>query len=240
MSDDASAGFDQSRIWHHYQNDSPEVFANAGPRLDRVAREVLRRCGRGGKVLTIGIGDGYLERRLQQLGSSVHALDPDQAVADRLIAEGFDARAGRLEMLPYESQSFDAVVASEVLEHLAPAEGRQGMSEVARVLRSGRWFIGTVPFREELRLHMVVCPHCGEVFHRWGHQRAFDENDIRRDLDPHFDVVKVDHRAFVSLRGRSALRMVTGLGVLALGRIGSPLAFPSIFFVARKRERGRS
>ena len=58
----------------------------------------------------------------------------------------------------------------------------RGLAEVARVQIPGAHLIGTVPFRQDLSANIVVCPDCGEAFHRWGHRRSFDKDDLRLAL----------------------------------------------------------
>ena len=221
-------------LWRHFQQHEPDVFTGARPRLTRLAKEVMRRCGRSPVVLTIGIGDGTLERLLRDRGCDVYSLDPDESTVERLQSQGMHAQTGFIETMPYKDAVFAAVVASEVLEHLTAEQSRRGLEHVARVLKIGGWFIGTVPYREILDLNRAVCPDCGRVFHRWGHCRSFDEATLRAELEQHFAIVQLDHRAFVSFRGRSPMRIVSGAAHWVLGRFGYSVAYPNIFFVARQ------
>jgi SAM-dependent methyltransferase len=170
-------------LWRHFQQHEPDVFTGARPRLTRLAKGVMRRCGRSPVVLTIGIGDGTLERLLRDRGCDVYSLDPDESTVERLRSQGMHAQTGFIETMPYKDALFDAVVASEVLEHLTAEQSRRGLEHVARVLKIGGWFIGTVPYREILDLNRAVCPDCGRVFHRWGHCRSFDEATLRAELE---------------------------------------------------------
>jgi len=222
-------------IWSHYQSSETSVFARAKPRLDRVARELTRRVGAHASVLTIGVGDGYLERTLRSRGMNAHALDPDPEAIARLQSEGIAASTGVIESLPFGDRSFEAVAASEVFEHLTDEQRETGLAELGRVLMPGGWLVGTVPYRENLDEQRVACPDCGAVFHRWGHVCSFDEARITEELSPHFVVTHIDHRAFVEFRGRSIKRLVSGAAVWVMGRLGMAPADPHIFFVARRR-----
>jgi SAM-dependent methyltransferase len=226
----------QDKIWTYYQGEASHVFGGAAPRLDYVMRRATRHLTRSNaRVLTIGVGNGRLERSMARCGWAISALDPDPAAIERLAGEGIEGKVGRLEALPYPADSFDVVIASEVLEHLDPEGGRAGLSEVERVLAPGGWFLGTVPYAEDLRLHVVVCPECGSRFHRWGHHRAFDEEVLTAELAGTFAVVRVRRRAFVAFRGRS----IAGKGKSAvrwiLGLLGQQIAAPSLIFEAQAR-----
>ena len=49
-----------------------------------------------------------------------------------------------------------------------------------------------VPYKEDLRQNMVICPICGAKFHRVGHMQVFNENRMREMLEKkRFRVVKI-------------------------------------------------
>ena len=137
--------------------------------------------------------------------------------------------------MPFEDASFDFVVASELVEHLSDTQRTQGLQEIARTLNLDGYFLGTVPWNEDLQANMVVCPHCGELFHRWGHQRSFTCESLRAVLEPCFRDIKVRRTAFVSFRGRSLLGKLSATARLLLARWGQPIAIPSIIWQARKK-----
>ena len=230
-----TASSDQHKIWRHFQNAAPESFAAAHPRLDFLIGQIARRAtGRPPAVLNIGIGDGYFERQAKTRGWEVHSLDPDEQAVDRLKSEGIAANVGLIEKVPLSDESLDFVVASEVLEHLTTPQREAGLVEIARVLRPGGWFLGTVPHAENLAEQEAVCPHCGEVFHRWGHQASFKLASVREMLDSRFAVEQLARTAFIDLWGRGLAGLVKGSLRLALAKLGEPIAVPTIWWIARK------
>jgi len=82
---------------------------------------------------------------------------------------------------------------------------------------------------------MRVCPRCGEVFHRWGHQKSFDIKTIHDELLPFFEVLEVRRTAFVAFRERSFMGKLKGLIQLVMAKYGAAVAGPSIYFSVRKR-----
>jgi SAM-dependent methyltransferase len=225
----------QHRIRRHFQNDAPESFAASHPRLDWLLGQIARRSRAARPaVLNIGIGDGYFEQQAQARGWDIHCLDPDPEAVCRLRESGVAAEVGLIERLSHASESLDFVVASEVLEHLSDDQRLAGLAEIARVLRAGGWFLGTVPHREILADQQAVCPHCGEVFHRWGHQKSFDLAAVRDELSPWFEVARLGRTAFVPWRGRGLAGAAKSLVRLVLAKLGEPIAFPTIYWVARK------
>lgn len=226
---------DQDKLWGYFQNKYPQAFEGAKPRMDYIIGEISRKKNSPTpRVLNIGTGDGYLEEHLKRLGWDIFSLDPDDRTIRRLFKKGIKAYTGHIQRMPFDDASFDFVVASELLEHLSKEQFHLGIGEVARVINRYGWFIGTVPYCENLFLNQVVCPRCGEIFHRWGHRRSFDPKTIYDELSLLFNVVTVKRKAFVSFKGRGVAGRIKGFIRLILAKYGIEIAAPSIYFVARK------
>jgi SAM-dependent methyltransferase len=228
---------EQQKIWAHFQNQRVDSFDHARGRYAAMAAAVARRHrGAAGRVLNIGIGAGGVERLLAAQGWRVSSLDPGEQAVAAMAGAGFDAHCGWAQDMPFGDGRFDVVVASEVLEHIERATRLEVLREVRRVLAPGGWFIGSVPWREHLPDLEVICPDCGKVFHRWGHVDSFDLEPLREELAPHFDEVQCLRRSFVdwARARRSARGLVKALAQSALGRLGEPIASPSILFAARR------
>lgn len=224
------------RIWDHYQSVGLHRFASAGPRLAFLLERAARAAGgRPLRVLNVGIGDATLERLAMARGWEVDALDPSEDAVTRSVALGIRARQGLIEALPYAEASFDAVFCSEVFEHLTAGQLQAALPEISRVLRPEGRLYGTVPFDENLDEQRVVCPHCGEEFHRWGHQQAFTVAQMRAALSTALTVERADIVAFVDWR---ALNW-KGRGVAAAKKLLSLAGVhgrnENIVFVARHR-----
>jgi SAM-dependent methyltransferase len=226
---------DQQHIWRHFQNAAPESFAAARPRLDWLLGAVARRAANPRpSVLNIGIGDGYFEVQALARGWEIHSLDPDAEAVARLTAAGIAAQTGQIERSSHSSATLEFVVASEVLEHLTEDQRLAGVAEIARILAPGGWFLGTVPYREILADQETVCPCCGAVFHRWGHQKSFEFADIRSLLAPAFEIETLGRTAFVPWRGRGIRGLAKSLARWMLAKLGEPIAFPTLYWIARK------
>jgi SAM-dependent methyltransferase len=224
-------GLDERRIWEYYQNDDvvgDSVF-NARPRYAYVAARIQP----GDRALNIGVGRGGLEALLVEKGVAVHALDPGERSIGRIrekYALGEAARVGFSQAIPFPDSHFDVVVMCEVLEHLSDDVIEASLAEVTRVLRPGGRFMGTVPADEDLLANLVMCPHCGETFHRWGHLQRFDRPKLEHTLGRRFKNVEISRHFFGDVRSlnwKGKLSLAAKRLLLAMGAKGE---FESYFF----------
>jgi 2-polyprenyl-6-hydroxyphenyl methylase / 3-demethylubiquinone-9 3-methyltransferase len=107
----------------------------------------LEGLPRGSRVLDIGCGQGFYFALYAALGLVATGVEldplPRAEALRKASALGFTVLASPAEDLPLPDAHFDAVVMSEVLEHLAdPAPALAG---VARVLKPDGLFLATVP-----------------------------------------------------------------------------------------------
>jgi len=227
---------DQTKIWDYFQNDDEvgDVAFNARPRYEFLAKQIAP----GSSVLNIGAGRGGLEAILVEQGVVVSSLDPGENIIERLRVRhglGDRAKVGFSQAIPFPDGSFDVVVMSEVLEHLSDEILIATIAEVRRALKPDGRFIGTVPSDENLLANRVLCPHCGERFHRWGHLQSFGEERLRMLLTQHFRSLKISRHFFsdarrLNWRGRLGCSLKKFL--VAVGIKGSGETF---FFSANTR-----
>jgi SAM-dependent methyltransferase len=223
----------QDIIWDHFQNEGVASFSGATPRLEYL----VRRLEAGERVLNIGVGSGELEALAQRKGIEIWALDPGERAIGRLRGLlGDRAQVGYSQQMPFPDGHFDAVVMTEVLEHLDPEVRTRSLAEVRRVLKVGGRLIGTVPARERLGDSEVVCPGCGHQFHRWGHKAAFDVPAMTELLDGVLGVETVHERFFNEWDSVGWGRRATGLvkKFFSWRGLGTYGAARNIYFVARK------
>jgi SAM-dependent methyltransferase len=140
---------------HHSRRD--EFIFGAEERAQLIADLV---GGPGLDVLDLGCRTGALTQYYAD-GNAVVGVDVDQAALER-ATERLNIKtvwADVEEELPFPSQSFDVVVAGELLEHLADPVMTVG--HVRRVLRHGGRFVGSVPnaFRLKSRLRFAAGRH---------------------------------------------------------------------------------
>ncbi|HSI97384.1 MAG TPA: class I SAM-dependent methyltransferase, partial [Gaiellaceae bacterium] len=108
--------------------------------------------GRGKRVLDLGCRSGALTRHFLE-GNQVVGVDVDGVALAKAAALGVEPVVANVdEPLPFEDESFDAVVAGELFEHLHFPDAL--VAEIRRVLRPGGVLVGSVPnaYRLQSRL----------------------------------------------------------------------------------------
>jgi ubiquinone/menaquinone biosynthesis C-methylase UbiE len=133
-------------------------------------------------LLDVGCGPGILLATLRRERPALRAVGVERSAGlgstgRRLF--GVEILRGSIEQLPFSDRSFDAVVASEVIEHLPYGVYERGLAELQRVAR--QIVVITVPFRE--RRESARCPYCGCHFDPNFHMRRYDEASLAGLLD---------------------------------------------------------
>ncbi len=145
-------------IHDHLLGGSSDNFWFIGKRglIDVLLRRVV--LPPDAKILNIGVGTGDDLAVIKKYGS-VYGLDIDPRALD-LIPDGFltEKVQGDVCAIPYPDNSFDCVVAFDVLEHIK--DDVLAVHEIQRVLRPGGSFVATVPaFPFLFGKHDVVLHH---------------------------------------------------------------------------------
>jgi SAM-dependent methyltransferase len=146
----------------------------------------------GTRLLDLGCGAGRHAFEAARRGARVVALDMDRKELDRVaaVAAAMDeageipagasirSSSGDATAMPFDDESFDVVIASEVMEHI-PAD-QAAMREVARVLRPGGVAAVTVP----AWLPERICWLLSDDYHNvpGGHVRIFTRHEVETKL----------------------------------------------------------
>ncbi|MEX1216882.1 MAG: class I SAM-dependent methyltransferase [Acidimicrobiales bacterium] len=94
------------------------------------------------RVLEVGTGEGQVARAIASVhGAAVTGIDPTVNQIEEAIRRsgGPDYQLAGAELLPFNDDSFDAVVCCLVFEHIDAVD--EALAEVARVLRPGGRFV---------------------------------------------------------------------------------------------------
>jgi SAM-dependent methyltransferase len=117
-------------------------------RIERFLTALRPLCAAPGEILDFGCGTGEIAAALADGGWRVAGCDLSPMMIEAARAKWQDRRIewGTLEPganLPFANGRFDVVIASSVLEYLENLPAH--LSEIARVLRPGGWYLATVP-----------------------------------------------------------------------------------------------
>ncbi len=115
-------------------------------RLNFIAETIQTYCQEGARILDIGCGNGNIARGIGSLGYQVTGIDFSENAINYAKSKNTQPnvqfRVCSAEQVT-DGDQFDAVICSEVLEHLHNPDGL--MSTIAKILRPGAVFIATVP-----------------------------------------------------------------------------------------------
>jgi len=138
-----------------------------------------------------------------QLKDSIKALTKNYKTAD-FFAEGYyynkiDYNIDITDMRNIEDNSFDCVIAFDVLEHVS--NDKKALEEIKRILKPGGLVILTVPMKDNLKItyedSSIVDPKEREkIFGQFDHLRIYGEDFFDRVLKEGFEVEVVDHTLF--------------------------------------------
>lgn len=133
---------------------------------------------RGGILLDVGCGLGYLTESLGD-GFTCVGVESDPSSLAQNSRRGLSNMVrGSATRLPFQPDSVDAVICSEVLEHLPEGLDEEALRECCRVLKPGGRLFITVPSLEGLRATAPSrnlghgTPGTGEYHYRVGYSWA--------------------------------------------------------------------
>lgn len=157
--------------------------------LDRARQTVMQLPETIHSVLDIGCGAGIVSRELGQRFGKVVALDFSRGPllqVKNLQIISIQANACNL---PFLDRTFDAVVATELIEHLTESQRKRALDEMVRV--SQRFILLTVPFREVLEYGQVKCAECRCIFNASRHTVSFNKTNMESLLNSEWSIKKI-------------------------------------------------
>lgn len=188
----------------------PDVndFRQAPDEQARIA-SLLRMLPRARSVLEIGARDSYITRLLSDSFERVVSLDLERP---KPVASNVICVAGDVRSLQWGPNEFEAVLCSEVLEHIPKNDLERSCRELARVAR--RFVLVGVPFEQDLRVARTRCARCGAINPPYGHVNRF----TRAGLDSLFPEL----RAVAEERIGSTRERTTALSAKLADLAGHP------------------
>jgi SAM-dependent methyltransferase len=151
-----------------------------------LAAQLARHVPPPAHVLDYGSGPGFLLPHLLAAGYQVTACDVSPESLARAVAQaaGHPRFAGALatDDPALAATGFDAVVMTELVEHVDDATLAAILASALRLLRPGGLLFVTTPNEEDLSAQTVFCPASNMTFHRWQHVRAWSGEGLAAAL----------------------------------------------------------
>jgi ubiquinone/menaquinone biosynthesis C-methylase UbiE len=121
------------------------------------------------KILDVGVGLGRLLSQLT-LNVEKYGVDISKSYLNEAKSKGINVCLSKIEELPYNDNSFDVIVTTDVLEHVFDLN--QCVREIKRVLKPNGYLIVRVPYKEDLSAYVNY------DLYEFIHLRNFDENSL--------------------------------------------------------------
>jgi ubiquinone/menaquinone biosynthesis C-methylase UbiE len=117
---------------------------------ENIVFSFARQCP--GNYLGIGFGNANLEKRLLRSSPlNIFGIDVSPysvSKAKRQISGTF--KKANILKIPFKNETFDVVVALEILEHIPAEKAHKALAEINRVLKENGLFVVSVPLNEGL------------------------------------------------------------------------------------------
>jgi len=145
---DMDAAIDYQAEYDRYWRLDDRIGESSGD-MDRIAEQIVMTCGVG-RTLDVGSGEGRLVASLLRRGVDAYGVDVSEVVTAR-CNQRMPGRFthGSVLALPFEDESFQTVVSTDCMEHLAPEDVTKALKEIHRV--AGRYVflrLATTPDRD--------------------------------------------------------------------------------------------
>ncbi len=188
----------------HYQKDAytSDYFEKRDSGTEHGERRVREYIsaeisGKKGIILDVGCGKGWVAELFCPLGYEVISMDISLRNTSRalkmypfknhhaVVADAFNP--------PYRNDSFDFIIASEIIEHVYDPE--IFIKNLFSTLKPGGKLIVTTPYKEKIQYSL--CIHCNKPTPVHAHLHSFDEK-ILKSLFWDKNTVKWNYKVFAN------------------------------------------
>ena len=127
-------------------------------------------------ILDVGIGGGYIYRELKNdKNLKCYGMDISAELVKR--ARDKSICIGDVKSIPFKENSFDLVLAADLLEHVDEESFKDSISELVRVTK--KYILINSPYKGTVSWAVTFCNRCKKDFNIYGHTRSVDMKLIR-------------------------------------------------------------
>lgn len=138
--------------WRRPDRFGSHSFEDADPLL-----QGIRKLEPEKKILDIGCGMGYLVDSLASHGHDAHGLDVSSVAIEHCQQNCKGSyKRGSLLSIPYPDKSFDTVISTDCLEHIAEQDISKAISEISRVTKRQAYMRIATRIDRDKKWHLVV------------------------------------------------------------------------------------
>jgi cyclopropane fatty-acyl-phospholipid synthase-like methyltransferase len=152
-----------------------------------ISRELLTGFPNNAKILEMGCGMGFLLKQIKQDHPKFHleGMEFSKVAVDYVNSLGLSAKEGTVPIDLKNYSGYNAIIATEFLEHLEEKNRLETLKEVYRMLKKGGKAIFTVPDN--------ILPPSEEKFHLV----CYTKETFKELLGQVFDLIGVISRKFL-------------------------------------------
>ena len=210
-------------------------------RSKKILSEIIN-YNKGGKLLDIGCGLGYLIEQAEKAGWETTGLEISDYAIRECRRKHLKVKKGQIEKLDRFSNFFDVIVAQDVLEHVFKPE--YFLNKVNNLLKTNGLFVLELPNNSSLRAILM-----GKAWIEYippVHLNFFDKKNLLLILKNHgFEVKKIYSEISITIGLRETLRRLgqnqprliypfLNAGDVIITNFKRKLFYPPLNFIAQK------
>ncbi len=136
-------------------------------------------------ILDVGSGSAWVAKRFAKENKTIVSFDISRKNVSKALeaykSENHLGVVGDAMQAPFKDNSFDCVIASEIIEHTPKPD--KFLAEAFRIVKPGGSLIISCPYKEKIRYNL--CVHCNRLTPQNAHLHSFDENKLLDLCDKH-------------------------------------------------------
>jgi ubiquinone/menaquinone biosynthesis C-methylase UbiE len=176
---------------------NPFIAEKIWQEMERSTIQLIEKYSKADdKILDVGVGLGRVLSNFPSLER--YGMDISFGYLKETQSKGIEVCFAQVEEMPYRPETFDLVLATDILEHVLDLN--LCCAKMLSVLKRGGVLIVRVPYREDLSGYLAP-----ENPYKYVHVRNFDEDSLRILFERVFDcewveATKVAHHAYSGSR----------------------------------------